>query len=298
MLQLQRDTPPSTSSEPLRSRHAACCVFSSTVRTISGWFSSLLSTLQPTRHRGRPTYMSVRKVVTGQALERAGRLIDGLKSFLVFGFNRTTDHTTLRPIEWTRLVCHSGAVYHQLTGFKKTGQMIGDQSSVFSVVVCIWFQSFDWLVKVWRVDTVNRATEVKCYQFFFIIWRLRERCWFKEDNEITRSLYPTTTRSDSLNTNNIWTWADSSLENAVNTCLLTVAKTESHRPQKSASAPEHITFQTSDDPVELQLGSTGVRGTESSRLRPHQLLKLYLMSVWTETNRSGSVSDLSCERSL
>lgn len=31
---------PSKSHEPLLSCHAACCVFSSTVRTISGWFSS------------------------------------------------------------------------------------------------------------------------------------------------------------------------------------------------------------------------------------------------------------------
>lgn len=213
MLQLQRDTPPSTSSEPLLSRHAACCVFSSTVRTISGWFSSLLSTLQPTRHRGRPTYMSVRKVVTGQALERAGRLIDGLKSFLVFGFNRTTDHTTLRPIEWTRLVCHSGAVYHQLTGFKKTGQMIGDQSNVFSVVVCIWFQTFDWLVEVWRVDTVNRATEVKCYQFFFLSEGSVSAAGLKRTmrspgDEITGHNVCTQRRQDPI----VWTQTTSGLE--------------------------------------------------------------------------------------
>lgn len=185
------------------------------------------------------------------------------------------------------LVHEAAAVHQQRMILQETRLTLGDQSRVwrsFSLVVSFVFRR---LIGWWRVDTVNTGTEVKCYQF---IWSLRERCWFQRTmtspgEEVTGRTVCTWRQNDLWHSNNIWTWTDSNPETAGNIHLLMVTS--------PSSWPR--SFQTSVDPVELQVESSGLRGTESLRLRPQQLRNWSDVSL----NRDEtSVSDLSCERSL
>lgn len=168
--------------------------------------------------------------------------------------------------------------------------MMRDQREVWGTF-CLNFQSCSviWLAGGgcggWRVDTVNRGTEVKCYQF---IWSLSERCcsrgrWDHQERKsrVTKFVPDDKKTQDNLNTNNICTWTDSSPENAVKPQLLMVTKSLTVLRNLPAL------LNTSFFKHQTTLWSFGSGRQEFEVLRVHGHVhsssKTDLMSVWTET---------------
>lgn len=173
--------------------------------------------------------------------------------------------------------------------FQKTSLTLGDQSGVWrSFSLVVWFV-FRRLIGWWRLES-GHCKQRNWSQVLPVYLKPPRAPLVSEDDDITRrgshrsySLYQTAerppTRQD-LNLNRLKSWKK---------LATLICWWWRHRPQKRPGAPDHIVFQTSDDPAELRVGSSGVRGIESLRLRPQQL---------RNQTDEPSVSDLSCERSL
>lgn len=143
----------------------------------------------------------------------------------------------------------------------------------FSQLVWFDFRCLIGSQRAWRLES-GRRKQRNWSQVLAVYVRPPWALPVKEDDEIT-------TRPEIIRTH-----MTSGLE------WTRVLKMESaHHPHKPRSAPEHIIFQTSDDPVELRFGSSGVRGTESSQPRPQSLYN------WSDVSLNRDKPEWICLRS-